>query len=648
MRGLIKKQIGLFIVIIILMILTIISSSYALFKTENRLTTINHQTKTFNVTYSSGSPTLSGNIYAMTYQEAMEQHDYQITISSNGTTNYGTIYYFEFFNNPPDNFNGELVNPQYIWIAVDSYAQRMSDLSTVEEDGVTYYTFGSNILNPNSSITHNIDVWLDNDIPSSEVDKYVYLEVRVTSEATSEFDYRTRQTICSVIGNTYGNPGEIGSKYECDLGDGISRIFYLLKNDELTNTVRLIYEKNVSDLIGNATTMSYADANAFFDQGNDGYAVKQAWSKVVSVNLPTAQDIIDASIAINPKNGWSLDLETDDDWFCFGSHVKDYPTYNGESYCENSAAQQKAAWLFDYTKECTYSGCTYEYPDEQGAPSGYWTSDLLNVYPDEAWLVDDNGRLAVRDKTTSNKYGVRPVITIYKTNLNNTLQIKACNYLNSNFGDASNHLSVGTEYVCDLGDGVNRNFYILVNDSSNNQIKMIMDRNLSDTVGSNKTTSWNDAITFFEDGHPGYDTKQAWTNIISADLPGAQDIANAVNNNTWIAANSYYTDWFCLALKDQSSCMSQPTEEFKATNANYAWLFNNLLDSVNFGGTAGGSGNSRGYWTKDAVAQSSDENDRAWFIFGSGALAFDLQVPQYSDYGVRPVVTISTSKINQN
>ena len=294
MRGLIKKQIGLFIVIIILMILTIISSSYALFKTENRLTTINHQTKTFNVTYSSGSPTLSGNIYAMTYQEAMEQHDYQITISSNGTTNYGTIYHFEFFNNPPDNFTGELVNPQYIWIAIDNYAQRMSDLSTVEEDGITYYTFGSSILNPNSSITHNIDVWLDNDIPSSEVDKYVYLEVRVTSEATSEFDYRTRQTICNVIGNTYGNPGEIGSKYECDLGDGISRIFYLLKNDELTNTVKLIYEKNVSDLIGSNVTMTWADANAFFDEGNDGYAVKQAWNKVVSVDLPDAQDIVDA------------------------------------------------------------------------------------------------------------------------------------------------------------------------------------------------------------------------------------------------------------------------------------------------------------------------------------------------------------------
>ena len=420
MRGLIKKQIGLFIVIIILMILTIISSSYALFKTENRLTTISHQTQAFNVTYSSGSSTLSGNIYAMTYQEAMEQHDYQITISSNGTTNYGTIYHFEFFNNPPANFTGELVNPQYIWIAVDNYAQRMSDLSTVEEDGVTYYTLGSNVLNPNSSITHNIDVWLDNDIPSSEVNKYVYLEVKVTSEATSEFDYKARQTICSVIDNTYGNPGEIGAKYECDLGDGISRIFYLLKNDELTNTVKLIYEKNVSDLVGSNVTMTWADANAFFDEGNDGYAVKQAWNKVLNVDLPSAQEIMDASLAVNPKDGFSVDFTTQSAyWWCLGSHEKD--ERSGPTYCPTSEAQQKVAWLFSYTRDCASRGCYYEYPASGGSyPYGYWTKDLVTTDNTRAWFVHRFGNLS-DSAVTNTLFGVRPVVTLYKTNLNNTL-----------------------------------------------------------------------------------------------------------------------------------------------------------------------------------------------------------------------------------
>lgn len=417
MRGLIKKQIGLFVAIIILMILTIISSSFALFKTDSQLTTYNQKAQAFNVTYSSGSPTISGNIYSMTNQEALAEHDFQVTVSSTSASVYGAIYKFEFFFNPPANFSGELVDPQYIWIAIDSHPLRMSTLSTYVEGGVTYYQFGSSLLNPNSSSTHNIDVWLDNDIPSSEAGKYVYLETRVTSEATNEYDFHMRQQICHFVSNAYGNAGEVGAKYECSLGDGVTRTFYLLGRNPINNTVKLIFEKNVTDLIGNATTMSYANALTFFNQGNSGYTVKQAWSSALSVELPTAQDIIDASLAINPKNGWSFDLETDDDWFCFGSHVKDYPTYNGETYCENSAAQQKAAWLFDYTKECTYSGCTYEYPDEQGAPSGYWTSDLLNVYPDEAWLVDHNGRLSVEDKTTSNKYGVRPVISVYPTNL---------------------------------------------------------------------------------------------------------------------------------------------------------------------------------------------------------------------------------------
>ena len=417
MRGLIKKQIGLFVVIIILMILTIISSSFALFKTDSQLTTYNQKTQAFNVTYSSGSSAITGDIFAMTNQEALASHDYQVTLTSNSSSVYGAIYRFEFFFNPPANFSEDLIDPQYIWIAIDNYAMRMSSLSTHVENGVTYYEFGSATLNPNATVTHNLDVWLDVDTPYTEAGKYVYLDTRVTSEATNEFDFRLRQKVCHFVDNTYGNAGEIGAKYECSLGDGVTRIFYLLKKDTIDNTVKLIFEKNVSDLIGSSKTMSYANAMSFFNQGNSGYTVKQAWTKAINVELPTAQDIIDASLAINPKNGWSFDLETDDDWWCFGSHLQDNPLDNGESYCTNNAAQQKAAWLFDYTYDCEDSGCVHNYEDENGNPGGYWTSDLLNVYPDEAWYVDHNGRLSVTDKTRTNKNGVRPVITIYPTNL---------------------------------------------------------------------------------------------------------------------------------------------------------------------------------------------------------------------------------------
>lgn len=216
-----------------------------------------------------------------------------------------------------------------------------------------------------------------------------------------------------------GNKETIGSEYACNLGDGVYRNFYLLKLDG--NNVKLIMEKNLSDeIIDSARTMTYANALTYFDSGHSGYTTKQKWlTKVISVDLPDAQDIVDASLIINPKNDWTFDISTESaTWWCLGSHEQDEP--NGPAYCPTSTAQQNISWLFDYTRNCSSRGCSnsFEVSDSSHA-NGYWTKNLVSDNHNSAWNVGFYGTLTTNNASGDLNFGVRPVITILKSKLSN-------------------------------------------------------------------------------------------------------------------------------------------------------------------------------------------------------------------------------------
>ncbi len=225
-------------------------------------------------------------------------------------------------------------------------------------------------------------------------------------------------TVCTYLNNTYSvttsDHTSIGTAYNCNPGDGNNYKFYILAKNG--NQIKLIMEQNLSDTVGTARGMTYDNAMAFFDSGSAGYATKQAWTRVINVDLPSAQEIMDASLAVNPKEGFSVNFATQGaNWWCLGSHVKDEPS--GPTYCPTSEAQQKAAWLFSYTRDCASRGCYYEYPASGGSyPYGYWTKDLVATDNTRAWRVYRNGNLGSGTVAGASN-GVRPVITIYASNL---------------------------------------------------------------------------------------------------------------------------------------------------------------------------------------------------------------------------------------
>ena len=107
------------------------------------------------------------------------------------------------------------------------------------------------------------------------------------------------------------------------------------------------------------------------------------------------------------------------------------------------------------------------------------------------------------------------------------------------------------------------------------------------------------------------DRTDDWTMIKNAngtiDLPDAQTIATAIGDTEWRV--DYVSD-------------------FKGPS----WI-NTYLD---------GNENPFGYWTTTPLDGSEN---RVWFVYFEGYLEYDDDINNDYAYGIRPVITINTSKI---
>ena len=180
---------------------------------------------------------------------------------------------------------------------------------------------------------------------------------------------------CKFIDGTYGSFGEIGSKYECDPGDGVKRNFYILK--ENPESVELISEKNITN------NLTYANAIKYFDIHTDGIRIKNEWTNVVKVGIPIGKDLAKAAGNDNYINGA----------YQFGSTYK---------------------WLYNYLAGCSSYGCDSS-TDTSTEEKSYILEGSSN-YAGYSLVVDWTGEIGTNNLNNST-FCVRPVITILKSNL---------------------------------------------------------------------------------------------------------------------------------------------------------------------------------------------------------------------------------------
>ena len=171
--------------------------------------------------------------------------------------------------------------------------------------------------------------------------------------------------------------------------------WYAFNDDDKSSKVNVILDHNTTAKVawnstGNNSEMKEA-ANALKTDTSN-------WKKDLNSRLIEANEV--AKITGHQTFDAS---KTGQSWFYLDS--------NNQTQTASSTNKSKYAWLFDYTDECTSFGCN----KADSSTLGYWTSSPYKGNFINAWRVN-RGYLGSRIVTDTD-YGIRPVITISKSNV---------------------------------------------------------------------------------------------------------------------------------------------------------------------------------------------------------------------------------------
>src|SRR5574344_950065 len=146
-------------------------------------------------------------------------------------------------------------------------------------------------------------------------------------------------------------------------------------------------------------------SNYTYTNSSTSYTVKYGDDNA-KVRFITANEIA----TITGNTSWNSNTKLETDWFYLDS--------NSQTQTAKSIGASKYAWLYDYTYQCTQYGCNAEDNTSYNSNPvyGYWTSDAISGGSSYAWYVYRNGYLDFVNVTLTS-YGVRPVITVYKSKL---------------------------------------------------------------------------------------------------------------------------------------------------------------------------------------------------------------------------------------
>ena len=218
------------------------------------------------------------------------------------------------------------------------------------------------------------------DVNSHNVGISYHYGVRPVIEVLkSKLSSNNNTELCTLVS---GKAYEIGSKYECELGDNDEKTFFVLETNG--DNVSLIMNKNI-DSNGKGTTSG--NTVAWCKSGKDNSCAADGaleylktsttgWTKLTEsqISLPTGQQIATAA-------GKTFDANSI-------SNISGLPT-----------------WLYGNLNSTS-------------APYAYWTSTSYASNSKSAWAVAFVGRLGDGTVGSSGDHGVRPVITLSKTQLN--------------------------------------------------------------------------------------------------------------------------------------------------------------------------------------------------------------------------------------
>src|SRR5574344_542552 len=160
-------------------------------------------------------------------------------------------------------------------------------------------------------------------------------------------------------------------------------------------------KSDTSSWVGVETQSNYQYTNS-----STSYTVKYGDDNA-NARFITANEVA----KITGNTSFNSSTSTDDAHFYFDS--------NSITQTAKSQGASKYAWLYNYTYGCAANGCNTEDNTSYNPNNiyGYWTSDAVAGGSSNAWRVTWNGSIGGTDVTSTIRRGVRPVITVLKSNL---------------------------------------------------------------------------------------------------------------------------------------------------------------------------------------------------------------------------------------
>ena len=176
-----------------------------------------------------------------------------------------------------------------------------------------------------------------------------------------------------------GTSKTIGSKYTCHLDS--DRTFYVL--EVIDDNISLLMDRNFTD--GDGTNNTVSPTLAWCIDGGISTTCKNITLKEEGTPLKHIQDVFGSNVAVSIPSGQQI------------------ATVVGKNYEEFPSLEQK--WLYDNLSSNL-------------STLGYWTASLCSDGGNNAWYVGYDGYLDLNSIDDLDYNGIRPVITISKSQLN--------------------------------------------------------------------------------------------------------------------------------------------------------------------------------------------------------------------------------------
>ena len=208
-----------------------------------------------------------------------------------------------------------------------------------------------------------------------------------TPTLPEETDKMCKAVTVATTGNVPMNQFAYGDEYTCQVGDDYTNTFFVLENN--TDTVSLIMKENFTD--------SYVPYRLAWctDGGTDNTTCKNITS--TGSDAVEGKDYLGHIKSIFNKAGVEVSFPS----------ASQIATASGKTF-NNSSISGLSTWLYDYLYNTTHP---------VSGVYGYWTITPRADTSDNAWDVHFGGALDDNTVDHASFDGVRPVITIPKSDI---------------------------------------------------------------------------------------------------------------------------------------------------------------------------------------------------------------------------------------